>query len=336
MPACTCRATIIPTMKDKAMQRHIRSTLLMLFIFAAMFPCGLQAQTDYDSKPLPVDGVITQPGLYHLENDLAVSRDQGIVINADDVTLDLRGHALRYTGTPRPGVFGIVAGARQNVHITNGSVGGFWFGLHCTQNTGLRIDDVRFDDIPYLAVNVAQSKNVTIRGCTFTNFRYDIHKEKDTYVIGINIGGEDVVISDNTFIADYAGPDPQQVGMETVFVLFSANVSQRCVVALNEMSANVVLPRSYGVWVASNAHVTASYNTIRNMKYGICLGSNASGLAGFNHFLADPPPAGTELIDSVGVSASGAKEIGLFNNVFDGLTTDANLPEDQRGARVGD
>lgn len=316
------------------MLKHIRSALFLLLHIAFVLPCVAQAQ--HDSKPLPPDGVITQPGRYHLESDLAVERDRGIVIQADDVTLDLRGHSLRYVGTPRPGVFGVVAADRRNIHITNGAVGGFWFGLHCTQNNRLQIDVVRFDDIPYLAVNVAQSKGVTIRGCAFTNFRYDIPKEKDTYVIAINIGAEDVVISDNSFVAEYAGPDPQQVGMETVFVLFSANVSKRCVVTLNEMQANVLLPRSYGVWVASNAHVTASYNSIRNMKYGICLATDASGMAGFNRFVVEPPSAGVEVIDSIGVSASSAKEVCLFNNEFDGLTTDANLPGKLRDARASD
>ncbi|MEZ6191061.1 MAG: hypothetical protein R3C45_07180 [Phycisphaerales bacterium] len=258
------------------------------------------------------------------------------MIQADDVTLDLRGHALRYTGTPRPGVFGVVAADRRNIHITNGSIGGFWFGLHCTQNQDLRIDDIRFDDIPYLAVNVAQSNGVAIRHCEFTNFRYDIPKEKDTYVIAINIGAEDAVISDNSFIAEFTGPDPQEVGMETVFVLFSANVSKRCVVTLNEMRANVLLPRSYGVWVASHAQVAASYNSIRNMKYGICLATEATALAGFNRFRVDAPRDGAQPVDSIGVSATGAKEVCLFSNEFDGLGTDANLPVGQPSAQVGD
>ena len=308
------------------MHRTVRRTLAILLITSCVLPCVVYAQAGPDSKPLPSDGVISQPGRYHLESDVVVDRDPGIRIEADHVTLDLRGHALRYTGVPQPGVFGIVSNNREDIHITNGSLGGFWFGMHCTQNRGLRIDRIRFDDIIYIAANVAPSRRVSIQDCQFTNFRYDIPKEKDTYVIGINIGAEDVMISGNTFTADYPGLDPQQVGMETVFVLFSANVSKRCVVALNEMSANVVLPRSYGVWVASNAHIAASYNNIRNMKYGICLATDASALAGFNRFVADPPPAGTEPIDSVGVSAVAADEVCLFSNVFDGLGTDTNLP----------
>jgi hypothetical protein len=282
-------------------------------------------------RPLPLDGVITRPGTYFLDRDLIVERETGIRIEADNVTLDLRGHALRYGGEPRPGVFGVVANGRSNVRITRGAIGGFWFGVHCTQNRGLRIDRMRFDDIVYIAVNVAQSEDIAIYDSTFTNFRYDIPKPKDTYVIGINIGAEDVVISGNTFDAEFTGGDPHKVGVETVFVLFSANVSKRCVVTLNEMSANVVLPRSYGVWVASNAHVTAVHNTIRNMKYGICLATDATAMAGFNLFAAEPLPDGIPAIDTVGVHAGAPKDIYLTGNIFEGLSADTTLPKDTHG-----
>ena len=307
--------------------RHLLP-ILVYALLGALNPLSAEgAQPAIDIQTIPDDGIITQPGYYCLKSDLAVDRDFGVMIQADDVVLDLCGNALRYTGEPRPGVHGVVCSGRSNIRVTNGFIGGFWFGVHCTQNDGLVIDRIQCDNIPYLAINVAQSHHVAIRDCRFTNFRYDIPKEKDTYVIGINIGAEDAVISGNTFDAQYTGKDPNEVGMETVFVLFSARVSQRCVLTHNEMAANVVLPRSYGVWVASHADVAVSYNSIKNMKYGICLASEASAVISFNDITADGPPAGAEPIETLGVSAGAPKDVYVIKNKYDGLGINTLLPE---------
>ena len=203
--------------------------------------------------PLPANGVITQPGNYYLPSDLSVNRETGIRIEANNVTLDLKGHALRFMGTPREGTFGIVATGRDNVRITNGSIGAFWFNVHASGIRGLRVDNMRFDDIPYIGINAAASDEVQISDNEFTNFRYDIPKLKDPYVIGVNIGAEDSVIRRNRFAAQYTGVNPHQMSVETVLVLFNADVSLRNAVQHNEMTANTPLDRSYGVWIASNA-----------------------------------------------------------------------------------
>src|SRR5215510_6427095 len=80
--------------------------------------------------PLPANGVITQPGQYYLQQDLFLTRDTGISIQADNVSLDLRGFGLQYNGVPHTGTFGIVATGRTNIRITNGKIGGYWFNIH--------------------------------------------------------------------------------------------------------------------------------------------------------------------------------------------------------------
>jgi hypothetical protein len=282
--------------------------------------------------PVPANGIITQPGQYYLQSDMIVSRDTGIRIDANNVSLDLQGRALRFASTPRVGTFGIVATGRTNVRITNGSIGAFWFNVHASQTYGLQIDNVTFDDIPYIGVNAAISHDVLIHDNTFTNFRYDIPKAVDPYVIGINIGAEDAVITGNRFDAVYTGSDPDVMSVETVLVLFSANVSQRSVVTRNEMSANTPLNRSYGLWVASNAHVTAMHNTIQNMRYGITLASNATALAGYNDFAVDPPPPGVPSLPSIfGIYAVAAEQIFETYNEFQGQTHPTFLPPNVTG-----
>ena len=141
-------------------------------------------------QPIPVDGRITKPGRYQLKQDLQLnSGATGIKIEADDVTLDLCGHAVRYTGAPKEGTYGITATNSRGITIANGIVGGFWFNVHCSQDERLRIHDMKFDNIPYIGVNAADSKDVVIADSVFENFRYDLKKDKNsTYVIGINIG----------------------------------------------------------------------------------------------------------------------------------------------------
>ncbi len=280
------------------------------------------------AKPLPADGIIATPGCYLLQQDLTVERDIGITIDADGVTLDLAGHALRFGAKPREGTYGVVANKRSNVRITNGAIGGFWFNVHCIENRGVRIDNVRFDDIPYIGANVANSKNVSLCDNTFTHFGYDVPKpDKDRYVIGINIGAEDAVITHNVFEAEYTGSHPEKLDLETVFVLLLSDTSQRCVVTHNQMTANTLLDRSYGLWVGCNAQVTVAHNTIRNMKYSLCIGSNARAMAGFNHFSTDSPTVDVPAAESFGIYGLEAKTILVTDNEFHGLTHATLLPE---------
>jgi hypothetical protein len=269
-----------------------------------------------------------------LRQDLKTDRDTGITINSDDVTLDLTGHALRYTGAPKAGTFGIAAPGRVGVTVTNGTVGGFWFNMHCTQNEKLRINDIQFDDIPYIAINVADSRDVAINDNSFENFRYDVPKdEKSHYVVGINIGAEDAVITNNRFMAK-PQMAPKDVDIETVFVLFSANVTKDCLVAKNDMAASGVMPKSYAIWVATNAQVAIVDNTIRDMLYGVTLGSDASALVCFNRFNVS---AETDTpLETIGISAAGARDIVEMRNTFEGVATPTALPrEDGERANGG-
>jgi hypothetical protein len=275
---------------------------------------------------VPEDGVVTKSGRYRLQHDMHTDRSTGITIYADHVTIDLSGHALRYTGAPKPGTFGIAAQDRTCVTITNGTVGGFWFNVHCTQNEMLRIRDIRFDDIPYIGINVADSKDAVISDNSFENFRYDVPKdEKSHYVVGINIGAKDAVITNNRFMAkpQMAAKD---VDIETVFVLFSANVTKDCLVAKNDMAASGIMPKSYAIWVATNAQVAIVDNTIRDMLFGVTLGSDASALVCFNRFDVSAKTDGP--IETIGISASGAKDIVEMRNTFEGVATPTALPKE--------
>ncbi|MEO7402188.1 MAG: right-handed parallel beta-helix repeat-containing protein [Burkholderiales bacterium] len=300
----------------------IASSILLVFAVLLVAPKATAETGPWQT--VPENGIISKPGRYLVDHDIVTDRTTGIKIDADNVTLDLGGHAVRYTGEPKPGSFGIASPGRKRIAVYNGTIGNFWFNMHCTQNEKLRIRDLHFDNIPYIGVNVAQSNDVVISDNRFDNFRYDLPKDEiNHYLVAINIGAKSAVITNNQFIADpqMAASD---VDIETVCVLFSAEVTKECLVAKNVIEASDVLPKSYGIWLATNGQATIVDNTIRNMKYGVCLAGNASALVGYNRFNAESksnPP-----IETIGISASGAKEVLNIKNSFEGVNVPVTAP----------
>ena len=277
-------------------------------------------------QAVPESGVISNPGLYYLPHDVRTDRLHGITIDADDVTLDLGGHAFRNADEPKEGSLGIVVAGHNRVTICHGTVGGFWFNVHGTQNQHLRIHDMHFDDIPYIAINAAQSTDLSIIDNLFENFRYDLKKDNNSfYVIGINASPAGAIIANNRFSAVLAPGAAKDVAVETVFVLFSADVSKDCHVVRNNMSASEVLPRSYGVWIATQAQASVIDNTIDNMKYGICVAEAGSLLAAYNRFHAAASPG--DAIETTGISALTARDLTDVQNSFDGITFPKALPK---------
>ena len=321
---------------SSSMSHRSKSTSMPLALACSILIVGLplantvrgDPSADVAAKgwtPIPASGVISAPGKYFLERDIETNREKGIEVRASDVVVDLRGFALRFQDAPRVGTFGISATGRNNITIRNGELGGFWFNTHLSQCENLSIENVAFDDVAYIGVNVAGSKHVRIDRNRFVNFRYDIEKPRDKYLIGINIGAEDVVISNNHFHARPPRIDPQSHDIETVFVLLSARVSRRCIVGLNQMTSDRPLPRGYGIWVAKDAQATVAYNKIRNMKYAICLATDGNATICHNQISAQPPVA-NEPFDSYGVFAKSPADLTMRHNVLDSLSHPAFMP----------
>lgn len=81
---------------------------------------------------LPYD--ITKSGFYYLGGDLT-STGHGITVNANDVTIDLMGFSLSYTGTAEF-KYGVLMLGNQNVEVRNGTVRGFYGGIEENFTTG--------------------------------------------------------------------------------------------------------------------------------------------------------------------------------------------------------
>src|SRR4051812_4802458 len=98
----------------------------------------LEPRTNLQATPAPagVDAsnpnfqfVINQPGSYYLSANLAVTKANGIQINAEGVTLDLNGFQVsRGTGSGGDGIQ--ISGSAHRFRLLNGSVQGFAMGIN--------------------------------------------------------------------------------------------------------------------------------------------------------------------------------------------------------------
>src|SRR4051812_15393213 len=97
----------------------------------------IEPRTNLQASPAPagVDAgnanyhfIITQPGSYYLSANLAVTKPNGIRINAEGVTLDLNGFQISRTGGTGNGIEIVVAAHRAT--IRNGSITGFAYGVN--------------------------------------------------------------------------------------------------------------------------------------------------------------------------------------------------------------
>jgi hypothetical protein len=118
---------------------------------------------------------ITTPTLYYLGGNLTFSGSgNAITVNADNVTLDLMGCSLTYTGSGgHPN--GIYMSGRNNVEIRNGTISGFCYGIHeASDDNGAnhRVINIRADNntTPYGGIGISlQGNNHLVRDCTASN-----------------------------------------------------------------------------------------------------------------------------------------------------------------------
>jgi parallel beta-helix repeat protein len=72
-----------------------------------------------------------------LTNDLLDCAGSGLIVGADNITVDLNGHTIGGTNKPTPGTGGVVIDKHANVKIVNGTITGFHFtGVGVTNARG--------------------------------------------------------------------------------------------------------------------------------------------------------------------------------------------------------
>lgn len=151
-------------MKTKSKIQLVLWTLLLV-VAIPLSAYGVDGQIKI-SQPASFPIVIDEPGSYVLtSNIIATSGGKAIEITADDVTLDLNGHAVVC-----PSGTGISANDKHNIIIENGTVTGCYTGVEIIYGAniyGIQIKNMNVSDNGWGGGILAQ--NAIISNCTANN-----------------------------------------------------------------------------------------------------------------------------------------------------------------------
>jgi parallel beta-helix repeat protein len=117
--------------------RGLTATAATACLLLVVFPSTAGAQTIGCGDVLVRNTV--------LRNDVGPCPDNGLVIGADDVRLDLNGHRVFGTADPGDGA-GVLVSKRSGVTVTNGTVTGFDAGVVIEGGSGNRVTGVTARD----------------------------------------------------------------------------------------------------------------------------------------------------------------------------------------------
>jgi len=241
----------------------------MRYVALLSFPMFL-ASPAFAGSPVPVDGVISEPGDYYLTADRTSVGPHNIKIEADNVDLNLNGFTVR-CDPPNPATaadtYGIFASARNYLTIRNGAVTGCFMGVNVRTDThNLTIRGVDFSGNTAMGVN-AGGRNTEISDSIFADIG---GYATEAYAVGINNPGPNCKILRNAFrnIHRQSGAPSHLLG-EGVAVLFGAN-NTGCEARHNWLENDEPDEGlSIGIWVGEAPNVTISENSVTNFAQGV-------------------------------------------------------------------
>jgi hypothetical protein len=160
--------------------------------------------------------LISQPGSYYLTGNInGVSGKAAIAINADNVTLDLGGHALLGVGGATRGVE--LRGTHSQIVVRHGSLRGFDSGVVTSTGT---VSNVRVEGVS--VINIANGDGIAIVG--------EGTRVRDCELT--SIGGSGILVSTNSGLVDncvvQGCSDPQSligISARTVVSCTVANIT---------------------------------------------------------------------------------------------------------------
>jgi parallel beta-helix repeat protein len=109
-----------------------------------------------------------------LDSDLVNCPNNGVIIAADDITLDLNGHTIDGDGTPDPGCdrvhdfcdFGVAFANQDGVTVKDGSIREFEGGLLAFKTRDSRLLKLSAARNTFGNIGIAASANVLVRNCS--------------------------------------------------------------------------------------------------------------------------------------------------------------------------
>jgi nitrous oxidase accessory protein NosD len=221
--------------------------------------------------------IITKSGTYRLGKDVdftpTATALYAITIASDDVVLDLSGFRLRSTGTVSQNLesAAVFAFNRRNVTVRNGIVQGFFRGIFLESNDltlgGQMIERVESLNSTFLGLQL-KGRGATIRNCRVHTVAGSVAFDDVRY--GIDIQGDEAVVSDNTVQDIFAGDqvsNPAGFGIRAQFAPNAVIENNR---VLNTSASSTAFT-SIGVGILDCANAVITRNIVARHSAGIYL-----------------------------------------------------------------
>jgi hypothetical protein len=111
---------------------------------------------------------INSAGFYYVTGNLTCASGNGIVVNADNVTIDIMGFTL--TGPNQSNIDGVVVSGRNNVEVRNGTFTGWAYAMHDQVGGSSNCRAINIRAIG-CGIALGDSGNVgqLVSGCTVSN-----------------------------------------------------------------------------------------------------------------------------------------------------------------------
>jgi hypothetical protein len=256
--------------------RAVTVTSLLAAIAMIAHPVAADEQPDQAAHPDCGDVILEDTTL---TRDLECDGD-GLQIGADGVTLDLNGHTIRQVGVHDRSV-GILVQCEHwgsphcegptwvnDVNVVNGTVSGFWIGLHLDFANRIQIEHMHLDG-DHLALAAYQSNPFFLHHSTLdgdVNMLYVTGRVSHNTIKGTLTGTYfvDVEITDNRFRGGGIGWIGHEIGKD---VLIARNHIQGALVGVHtegraEIIDNHIVNAGVGIYVGFRGAVTVRGNRI--------------------------------------------------------------------------
>lgn len=251
--------------------------------------------------------IITQPGYYRLVGDIQISSGIAIEIRADDVYIDLNGCSLLGPATPNTTTIGIYANGRSRIHIRNGTIAGFQYGIYLADGAdqvlgygrsftnGMHIiENVHLTGNTFRAIRVEGRGNIVRK-----NIIEDIGGStlaRPSFVVGIEaIGPGSIVFSNHVYAVRGQGAAIYITGPSSGTVVQGNTISRADSLVSNgyppAIEGFMSEAEVWGIRVDASDHpVVVRENLLANLVYGIAFTNNGDGLLVGNVVTGTPGP----------------------------------------------
>ena len=249
-------------------------TLAMLLLASSI------AQAQVGIQKLPY--TIKKPGRYALSAPLTYKGlGAAITIEADDVSLDLRGRTITavLTNSLANETAGIFSNSRKNITIRNGILKNFFRGIYLegtNESGGHLVEDIEVRDSTFLGIQVKGAGSVIRRNSINTVGANGGATSYLPFRYGMDITGESIHVRDNRIFDVFANSsNVNHKGYGIVIRGFSGVIVQGNHL-INTQASRLATHFGSGILFEGCSNSVAIGNTIS--MYPICLGFNGQNI----------------------------------------------------------